>query len=511
MSEWISLAETASFKVLSSSYLDPSHIALSFAYSDDLTEKHFEVLCNFSSSQMQPFKQLDQSRDLNFTVVHPEFNNMALYPYSNPSYTQAQIVSYLAMLISALGIIGFFAGFLGPKVIALDLLDLIQVTYFSLIGIQHLSPGMAALSGLKYSSGYAVVLFPEPAWTAETARFFGIGMSVDFLNNFNIMAGLPLVAVLCGLAAKLVAKISPSERDFFWNFISARALCEFALYALMISLNAVVVSMGVEFYFQREIAAMVAAGLAFAAFVVYFVLLEEYPEKFGEFKKKFAFAEWPQKYFNLLMVLRLVAALVLSFSWMVPFFNGVIIASAVFQFCLICKAEPFKIPERNLRPRINCVLMALIQAVFLLFSVVEKPYFEDSFLFYAPFLILGLLLVAVAVNFHRLFQETRENLESFRTLREKYNKTEIERKEEKRILEEPGLRSAFDQNLEILRAQTREYNMENLEEDYQRMMKNISPAPALNLTGEVCERTNSFKVNLEEHTIKANLQAVEEN
>ncbi len=150
---------------------------------------------------------------------------MALYPYSELSYTQAEIVWYLALIISALGMIAFFIGIFGPKIIALDLLDLIQVSYFSLIGIQKLSPGMAALSGLKYSSGYALLLFSEPVWTAATARLRGIGMSVNFLNNFNLMASLPIIAVICGVAAKVATKISPSEREFFWNFISARALC----------------------------------------------------------------------------------------------------------------------------------------------------------------------------------------------------------------------------------------------------------------------------------------------
>ncbi len=115
---------------------------------------------------------------------------------------------------------------------------------------------------------------------------------------------------------------------------------------------------------------MIAAGLMIATFILYFVLLEEKFTYFGEFKKKFAFGEWPQKYFNLIMLLRFISALILSFSWQIPFYNAAIIALALFQFCLICKVKPFNIPGRNIRPSINCILMSLIQVIFLLFSVI---------------------------------------------------------------------------------------------------------------------------------------------
>jgi hypothetical protein len=83
-------------------------------------------------------------------------------------------------------------GFFASRLVALETIAVIQLAFFGLVTLDDLSPVVAGLRKLCYSSGYGLSLLgavnSERRWTA-------VGLGLPFLNNYLILAG-PFVLLL---------------------------------------------------------------------------------------------------------------------------------------------------------------------------------------------------------------------------------------------------------------------------------------------------------------------------
>ncbi|MCB0369344.1 MAG: hypothetical protein KDD45_07790 [Bdellovibrionales bacterium] len=81
-------------------------------------------------------------------------NNAALVYYSEEDYAMANIAKYLAMFLGVCSVIFFMIGLFGRRLICLECLAAIQVSFLSLLTLEDLSPSFSSLEFLRYSMGY---------------------------------------------------------------------------------------------------------------------------------------------------------------------------------------------------------------------------------------------------------------------------------------------------------------------------------------------------------------------
>jgi hypothetical protein len=79
---------------------------------------------------------------------------LALGIYTSHDYADARIVKNIGIGTSAAALVLFLLGYFSGKIIVLECVTVFQITYFSLITVENLSPAFYGLSYLKYSCGY---------------------------------------------------------------------------------------------------------------------------------------------------------------------------------------------------------------------------------------------------------------------------------------------------------------------------------------------------------------------
>jgi hypothetical protein len=66
----------------------------------------------------------------------------------------AKIVKLVAWILSLLAFCVFVAGYLGGKLIGLEMMAVFQLAFISLISLNSMNPVLGALSKLSFSFGY---------------------------------------------------------------------------------------------------------------------------------------------------------------------------------------------------------------------------------------------------------------------------------------------------------------------------------------------------------------------
>lgn len=139
----------------------------------------------------------------------------------------------------------------------------------------------------------------------------------------------------------------------------------------------------------------VGAALLLALFL-FGVLLHKYPLLFGEFRDKFNSERVVQSHFYCFLIFERVAtAAVLAASPFQPT-QALIIGILALQLGTVLIAKPYKGDGAWLRPFLNLLISILIELIYLLTPQLGSSMRQYSA--YAPFAIVGLLMVAAAYS-----------------------------------------------------------------------------------------------------------------
>lgn len=88
------------------------------------------------------------------TVSMIASNNQKLSYYEDNVYEKAKIIEMLSTIIGYLSLILMIIGLIVGKLIVIEALAVIQISFMSLITLTNLSPTFSALLPLKLSFGY---------------------------------------------------------------------------------------------------------------------------------------------------------------------------------------------------------------------------------------------------------------------------------------------------------------------------------------------------------------------
>lgn len=67
----------------------------------------------------------------------------------------AKVISIYGFVLTIIAWLACLVGIASRKLIAIEMMAVIQIAFISLIGLEELNPCMKALSSLQYSNGYS--------------------------------------------------------------------------------------------------------------------------------------------------------------------------------------------------------------------------------------------------------------------------------------------------------------------------------------------------------------------
>ncbi|CAM6000094.1 unnamed protein product [Sphagnum balticum] len=139
------------------------------------------------------------------TVPMKAANNEALVYYPESAYQLAKIVKYLSLAAGVLAFLFIIAGYFGGRLVGLEASGVIQLAFISLLGMRNMSPTFAALEGLSLCFGINT-LHAYDKYQSVEANYRAVKLSINYLDNYNIMAVLVLVPAFVALVCKLLSK-----------------------------------------------------------------------------------------------------------------------------------------------------------------------------------------------------------------------------------------------------------------------------------------------------------------
>ena len=109
--------------------------------------------------------------------------------------------------------IGFFSillcllGFFGGKLVALEAAAISQLTFYSLLSLNDMSPSYAALTKLAISNGYnQIKSYDMGVNNPMSKNIKGVSLEGEFIYNYNFMALMVFLPFLIALVTKFMIK-----------------------------------------------------------------------------------------------------------------------------------------------------------------------------------------------------------------------------------------------------------------------------------------------------------------
>ncbi len=304
------------------------------------------------------------------------------------------------MALSALSLILFLIGYFTNKLIGLQLISIFQLTYFSLISVSKFSPAFLSLQMLSYSCGYNPEIF-EMSSLIKERRFYLFNFSFNFANNYNLTALLILIPLLLSLSIFLYNKFKHNSSDKSLIQRSEKLRGEITYNSLMFSSYSILILLLVMFkYFGSmvtvEIVCLVFGCLFAVLLVVYAILINKVSAIFGEFTDHISKVCWEKlRFYTFIECQRLMTSIVLVFAT-TSAQSAIIMGILGVQLIFVCVKRPYIESGGNLRPVLNLITSMIIELLIFLSSVLSSK--AENLSFYIPFVLTGLLAVALIYN-----------------------------------------------------------------------------------------------------------------
>ena len=379
---------------------DPTTGAVTFTadYAQSLNDQTAQL-----SFQFPPTAPFDL---LNATAVSVKLttdNNLSLEVYSDDEYGSAALVKTAATAASLLGLAMFLFGAFAGKLIGIELIAVFQVSFLSLTTLEDLSPSFESLSALGYSCGFAVKGV-QPSQATVGRRFNPLSLKAPFLENYNVTAAVIAIPLILSLIFWLVNRLKFAGKNERLQRYSASCKGEICFYGMMFSAYTVLVALALDaLSSQPEFAGIGIGAVLVIALLLFAVLLHKYPAMFGEFREKFNSERVIQSHFYCFLIAeRILTAAILAASPFEPT-QAVVIGVLALQMGTVLIAKPYKGDRAWLRPFLNLLISILIELIYLLTPQLGpsmKPY-----VVYAPFAIIGLLMVAASYSAYFFVKE----------------------------------------------------------------------------------------------------------
>ena len=124
----------------------------------------------------------------------------------------AKIISMVSTGISAVAAVFCVLGLISGKMIGVEMMAVVQISFISLITLSQVNPCFAALSSLKLVNGYNSLNqsnYLEDPLTPTSPK--GIFLYSRFTENFNFTLAIVLIPLLVALVCFILSKTALKE------------------------------------------------------------------------------------------------------------------------------------------------------------------------------------------------------------------------------------------------------------------------------------------------------------
>ena len=186
-------------------------VVLDFSYDSTVSQPEIQVALSTSSSPT-----LSSVASFAVAAAAKASNNAALVFYEDSEYGMAKIAQYLAIGLGVAALLLFVAGLFGGRLIGLECLALVQLSFLCLLSLEDLSATLSELQYLRFSFGYNSLAAYD--YGQGLGRpFVAAQLSRPLVLNFNISAGLILVPLIAALVFKIAsARAADQARKEAW-------------------------------------------------------------------------------------------------------------------------------------------------------------------------------------------------------------------------------------------------------------------------------------------------------
>ena len=126
-------------------------ITLELTYAKDLEGEPLTIEVDPSKSG---FTSLSRSQTSSKQIIINSDDNQGVYFYEPSVYELANTISLLCVVTCALAWLMMILGLYSGKVIGVEMMGVVQLSYFSLLSLTDMNPCISALSSLKWINGY---------------------------------------------------------------------------------------------------------------------------------------------------------------------------------------------------------------------------------------------------------------------------------------------------------------------------------------------------------------------
>ena len=383
---------------------DPAsgEVVLDFSYDSTVSQPEIQVALNTSGSPA-----LSSVASFAVAAAAKASNNAALVFYEDSEYGMAKIVIYLAIMLAVAALLLFLAGLFGGRLIGLECLALVQLSFLSLLSVEDLSATLSELQYLRLSFGYNSVA-PYDYGQGLGRPFVAAQLSRPLVLNFNIMAGLILVPLIAALVFKIAsAKAADQARMEAWLQRAKYAVGEYALYLFLAFSYLGYLSLFVQVKYlgsgMLDYLGLALGGLFVGTGVLYAVVYARADSYFTEFREKFHAEGWGRRFYLFVMGERLLSPVFLAALSSQPFGTAPVMALQATLIVLLLLVRPYKGSKKNFRPLANHAIAVIIAGILLGIAFTNQP--SGALALYGPFAILLLLIVAVVYSAYALARE----------------------------------------------------------------------------------------------------------
>lgn len=173
-------------------------------------------------------------------VITPDDNEGA-YFYTDQVYQIESIIQKLAMAIAASSLVFCMIGIIAGKMVGIEMMAVVQISFFSLVTLSQLNPCFAALSNLQFVNGYNS-LNRNPLHDQLTPiQPRGIQLFSRFTENFNFTVAVIVIPALSALVCFILSKTAIKNNPKL-NQATKKLIGEYTFMGLMFGAYMIAVS-----------------------------------------------------------------------------------------------------------------------------------------------------------------------------------------------------------------------------------------------------------------------------
>ena len=139
--------------------------------------------------------------------VLPSDNEVAIY-YDANSYGMSRMVSILAYIIAGLSLFFFLLGIFARKLVSIEMVAVVQISYLSLLTLPSLNPSFKALTNMWFVNGFSYFSLSKNYLkdTFSPLQAKGVFLYSRFTENYNFTLLLILLPYLLSLISYILSK-----------------------------------------------------------------------------------------------------------------------------------------------------------------------------------------------------------------------------------------------------------------------------------------------------------------